>query len=161
MSLATLLCSPGGGPFATASVGRAQALTDNAVVVTAATALTAAQSGSIIAVTQPTAPAVAYLITLPAPSVALVGVRYTLFLAVAAVALNVTISAGVANSLIGTIVNGATGATASTVTAAGQTLTLAGGAAIVGDHIELLYATATQILVRAFTSAVAGITVAP
>jgi len=158
MSLATLLCSPGGGPFATASVGRAQALTDNAVVVTAATALTAAQSGSIIAVTQPAGPPATYLITLPAPSVALIGTRYTFFLAVAD-ALDVTISSTVAGSLVGTIVNGATGAAASTVTAAGVTLAFVGNAAIVGDNIELLYATATQILVRAFTSAVAGITV--
>jgi hypothetical protein len=121
--------------------------------IATATTLLPSQSGQLFVVSQ----AAAYAITLPAPSAANVGLRYQLVVGTAG-ANNVTVTAG-AGAFVGTIVNGASGATASTISSAGTTLTFATGAAVVGDHVELLYVSATLVLVKAFTSNAAGITI--
>lgn len=125
-----------------------------AFAVNSATTLSAGQAGALVSVSQ----SAAYTVTCPLPSAAMVGARYR-FVVVAAGVFNVGITCG-GNNIIGSIVNGANGATSSTVVCNGTTITLATGAAAIGDSVELTYISATQVHARCFTSAAAGITVA-
>lgn len=118
-------------------------------VISGATVLTNANSGTMYAVQQG---AGAFAITLPTPPS--VGVNYRFVLETAGAA-NITISNGSAH-FIGTIVNDVT----SVLPATGTTLTFVGGSAAVGDSIEIMAITATRYSVRAVTSTPAGITVA-
>lgn len=147
---------------ATASTLAVSALSDLAVTalgtsvpIAASVAMTAAQAGALCPVTQGVA---AVVITLPAPSAGMVGASYR-FVIVAAGVANVTV-ASVGAVLFGTIINGATGATASTILGSGTTITFTGGQSAVGDSLEVVYISATQIHVRGITSAATGMSVA-
>lgn len=117
--------------------------------ITGATVLTAADSGGVFSVSQ----AAAYDIDLPA---AAIGRRFQFYLTSPG-ANNVTITVlAAASTFVGTIGNDVT----SVIPATGSTLTFATGAAALGDNIEIIGISASLYLVRAFTSAAGGITVA-
>lgn len=118
-------------------------------VISGATVLTNANSGTMYAVQQG---AGVFAITLPAPPSPGVNYRFVLETAGAA---NITISDGSAH-FIGVLLNDVT----SIVPCTGSTLTIVGGSAAVGDTIEIVAITATRYSVRAITSTAGGITIA-
>lgn len=138
----------GDAAWTSAVEGLRQVPTDTANAITAATVLTAADSGGTFSVSQ----AAAYAITLPTP-VSTEGLVFNFYLTGAA-ANNVTISPA-AGTFVGTIVNDVT----SVIPATGSTLTFASGTAALGDNIEVR-SIGGLYLVRAVTSAAGGITIA-
>ena len=124
-------------------VGTAQA-------IVAAVVLSPLQSGMLCTVSK----AAAYAITVPAPSAGNVGLSYR-FVSLAVGVGVVTISAGVAASIVGTIINN----TPNAIPCNGQTISML-AAGVLGDSVEVLYVSATLIHARCVTSNAAGITVA-
>ena len=125
--------------------------TSVATPITAATTLTLADSGGIFSVSQ--GADATFAITVPTPQR---GLRYVFVLGVADDQTVTIHDTATSAAFIGTIVDD--GPTTIAVTAAGTTLTFAASTAVVGDHIELTGVSSTVYLVRAFTSATAGIT---
>jgi hypothetical protein len=119
--------------------------------IAGAVTLTAATSGSTNTIAQTSA----YAIALPGASAITAGISYK-FVVTTAGSFNVTISDGFAH-LFGTIQNAVTSVIGIN---GGTTLTIATGAARVGDSIEVTYVDATHIYVKAVTSNATGITVA-
>ena len=119
--------------------------------ITAAVALTAADSGGVFGITQD---AGGFDIDLPA---AQRGLRF-LFVLTTASSANVTITVlAAASTFIGTVTD-ADADTAATLTGAGSTVTFP-NAAVVGDSVEFIGISTALYLVRAFSSADAGITI--
>jgi len=124
-------------------------LSAQATAITAARIMSLADSGGVFSVSQ----GAAYAITLPVVGAANTGVRYTFFL-IAPDTNNVTIAPASGATLVGSIV-----LDASVIVATGTTLTFASGASLLGDNIEV-FSTGVNWMVRAVSSAAAGISVA-
>ena len=143
----TIDAGTGGIVFSTTGQTQLDGATFQAGAIAGLTGLTNADSGTWFSVDKTGG----YAITLPTPPVA--GVNYKFAVTVDAAAA-VTISNGNAH-LFGFIVNDVT----SVIPATGTTLTIA-AAGVVGDVVEIYGIDATHYLVKAYTSAAAGITVA-
>lgn len=120
---------------------------DTAVAITGATSLTLKDSGGCFSVAQSST----YDINLPDPTEG-PGLSYTFYLT-APGSFAPTITCTGAATFVGSII-----LDASVVVATGNTLTFASGAALLGDNIEITSISTSLYLVRAVSSAAAGIT---